>query len=109
MAWPFISGVCGVRPLARELLSLAIVTPRAIFTVLGVVMVLATSAFADLPCQPEVAPPLLLTVDAVLDDVAGTLIQNGVSVLFVGALAVVGLPWVMAGAVMALVHLVRKR
>jgi hypothetical protein len=85
------------------------VTLRTLLSVLGVLVVLTASALADLPCQPEVAPPVLLTVDAVLDDVAGTLIQNGVSVLFVGALAVVGLPWMMAGAVMALVQLVRRK
>jgi hypothetical protein len=44
-----------------------------------------------------------------LDQVLGSLIQNGVAVLFVASVAVVGLPWMMAGLAMALVQLPRRK
>jgi hypothetical protein len=44
-----------------------------------------------------------------LDQLLGSLIQNGVSVLFIASVAVVGLPWMMAGLVMTLVQLPRRK
>jgi hypothetical protein len=48
-------------------------------------------------------------VGAFLDQLLGSLLQNGIAVLFVAALAVVGLPWMMAGLAMALVELPRRK
>jgi hypothetical protein len=76
---------------------------------LGLVLLLAIPAFADLPCRPELVPPVPLTVGAFLDDLVGSLVQNGVAILFVVALAVVGLPWMMAGLAMALLQIPRRR
>lgn len=76
---------------------------------LGIVVLLAIPALADLPCQPAVVPPVPLTVGAFLDQLLGSLLQNGITVLFVAALAVVGLPWMMAGLAMALVELPRRK
>jgi len=74
---------------------------------LGLVVLVAIPALADLPCQP--VPPVPLTVGAFLDQLLGSLLQNGIAVLFVAALAVVGLPWMMAGLAMALVQLPRRK
>ncbi|HLE70060.1 MAG TPA: hypothetical protein VJH87_10285 [Vicinamibacteria bacterium] len=76
---------------------------------LGIVVLLAIPALADLPCQPAAVPPVPLTVGAFLDQLLGSLLQNGITVLFVTALAVVGLPWMMAGLAMALVELPRRK
>jgi hypothetical protein len=48
-------------------------------------------------------------VGAFLNEVLASLIQSGIAVLFVAALAVVGLPWMMAGLAMALVQLPRRK
>ena len=76
---------------------------------IGFVVLLAIPALADLPCQPASVPLAPLTVGAFLDQLLGSLLQNGVAVLFVAALAVSGLPWMMAGLAMALVQLPRRK
>ena len=77
----------------------------------GAVLVafLAIPAVADLPCQPTPLPPAPLTVGAFLDDVFGSLLQNGIAVLFVGSLVVVTLPWMMAGLAVGLLQLARRK
>jgi hypothetical protein len=85
------------------------VTLRKILVGLGVMALLAIPVFADLPCQPASVPPVPLTVGMFLDQVLGSLIQSGIAVLFVASVAVVGLPWMMAGLAMALVQLPRRK
>jgi hypothetical protein len=86
-----------------------IVTARVVLVGIGFVVLLAIPALADLPCQPASLPPVPLTVGAFLDQLLGSVLQNGIAVLFVAALAVVGLPWMMAGLAMALVQLPRRK
>lgn len=74
----------------------------------AVIALLSIPALADLPCQQPVAP-VPLTVGAFLDELVGSLLQNGVAVLFMGSLAVVGLPWLMAGAAVGLLQLARRK
>jgi len=76
---------------------------------IGLVVLLAIPALADLPCQPAFVPPVPLTVGAFLDQLLRSLLQNGIAVLFVAAVAVVGLPWMMAGLAMALVSIPRRK
>lgn len=52
--------------------------------------------------------PEPLTVAAVVDLVLSTMIQRGLSILLLGAAIVVGLPWLIAGAAVALVRLPRR-
>ena len=85
-----------------------IVKARELMTALGILAVLAIPALADLPCQPPSVPPVL-TVSAFLDQLVGSLLQHGVSILFAGALLVVGLPWMMAGLAIALFQLARRK
>ncbi len=84
-------------------------TSREVLAGIGFVVLLAIPAFADLPCQPAAVPPVPLTVGAFLDQLLGSLLQNGIAVLFVAALAVSGLPWMMAGVAMALVSIPRRK
>jgi hypothetical protein len=76
---------------------------------LAVVAFLAIPALADLPCQPAPLPPAPLTVGAFLDDVFGSVLQNGIALLFVGSLLVVALPWMVAGVAVGLLQLARRR
>jgi hypothetical protein len=85
------------------------VRTRDAFLGLLIVALLAIPALADLPCQPASAPPVTLTIGAILDQVFTSFVQNGISILFVAALAVVGLPWMMAGLAMALLQLPRRK
>jgi hypothetical protein len=80
---------------------------REILAGAALVAFLAIPAVADLPCQPAPLPPL--TVGAFLDDVLGSLFQNGIAVLFVGSLVVVTLPWMMAGLAVGLLQLARRK
>ncbi len=82
---------------------------REVLVGMGLVVLSAIPALADLPCQPAYVPLVPLTVGAFLDQLLGTLLQNGVAVLFVAALAVVVLPWMMAGLAMALAQLPRRK
>jgi hypothetical protein len=82
---------------------------REFFTALGIVALLAIPALADLPCTPRVAPAVPLTLGGFLDEVLGGMLQQGIWVLFGGALAVAGLPWLMAGLAMALVQIARRK
>lgn len=75
----------------------------------AVIALLSIPALADLPCQPASLPPPALTVGALLDELLGSLLQSGVAVLFVGSLAVVGLPWLMAGIAVGLLQLARRK
>jgi hypothetical protein len=75
----------------------------------ALLLVLSIPALADLPCQPASFPPPPLTVGAFLDDLVGSLLQSGVAVLFIGSLAVVGLPWLMAGVAVGLLQLARRK
>ena len=84
-------------------------TSREVLVGVGFVVLLAIPALADLPCQPASVPLAPLTVGAFLDQLLGSLLQNGIAVLFVAALAVVGLPWMMAGLAMALVSISRRK
>jgi hypothetical protein len=86
-----------------------IVRAREILAGAMLLAFLAIPAVADLPCQPTPIPPAPLTVGAFLDDVLGSLLQNGIAVLFVGSLVVVGLPWMMAGIAMGLLQLARRK
>jgi hypothetical protein len=72
-------------------------------------LLLAIPALADLPCQPGQLPPAPLTVGAFLDDVLGSVLENGVALLFVGSLLVVGLPWMMAGLAVGLLQLAKRK
>jgi hypothetical protein len=85
------------------------VTSREVLVGIGFVVLLAIPALADLPCEPAAVPPVALTVGAFLDQLLGSLLQNGIAVLFVTALGVVTLPWMMAGLAMALVQLPRRK
>ncbi len=83
-----------------------------IVRVLAVAFVLAAlvmPASADIPCPLVPAPPVALTAAEFLEGVLGVLLQNGISLLFAGAFAVVGLPWMMAGLAMGLRELARKK
>jgi hypothetical protein len=82
------------------------VRSREVLVGVGFVVLLSIPALADLPCQPASVP---LTVGAFLDQLAGSLLQNGIAWLFAAALAVVGLPWMIAGLAVALVQLPRRR
>ncbi|MGH9388172.1 MAG: hypothetical protein ACRD1Z_01045 [Vicinamibacteria bacterium] len=84
-------------------------TSRKVLVAIGLVVLLAIPALADLPCQPASVPPVPLTVGAFLDQLLGSLLQSGIAVLFVVALAVVGLPWMMAGLAMVLLELPRPK
>ena len=46
----------------------------------------------------------VISVSAVVDLVVATLIRHGVSILFLGALAIVGLPWLIAGVAIAVLY-----
>jgi hypothetical protein len=48
-------------------------------------------------------------VGAFLDDVLGSVLENGVALLFVGSLLVVGLPWMMAGLAVGLLQLAKRK
>lgn len=109
-AWPFIdNGLPMLASGTRPAVALDIVRTRGILIGLGLVLLLTIPAFADLPCRPELVPPVPLTVGAFLDDLLGSLIQNGVAILFVAALAVVGLPWMMAGLAVAIMQLAKRK
>jgi hypothetical protein len=82
---------------------------REILAGFVLVAFLAIPAVADLPCPPTPLPPAPLTVGAFLDDVFGSLLQNGIAVLFVGSLVVVTLPWMMAGLAVGLLQLARRK
>ena len=82
---------------------------REILGGVALVAFLAIPALADLPCQPAPLPPAPLTVGAFLDDVLGSVLQNGIVLLFVGSLLVVGLPWMMAGLAVGLLQLAKRR
>lgn len=82
---------------------------RQVLVGLAIVVLVAIPVLADLPCQPTSVPPVPLTVGAFLDQVLASLLQSGIAVLFVAALAVVGLPWMMAGLAMALMQLPRRK
>ncbi len=84
-------------------------TSREVLAGLGLIVLLAIPALADLPCQPASVPPVPLTVGMFLDQLLGSLIQNGIAVLFAASVAVVGLPWMMAGLAMALLQLRRRK
>jgi len=88
-------------------ISRGVVTYREVVAGLGLIVLLAIPALADLPCQP--ASPVPLTVGMFLDQVLGSLLQDGVSVLFVASVGVVGLPWIMAGLAVALVQISRRK
>jgi hypothetical protein len=85
------------------------VKPLELLAGLGSIVLVAVPALADLPCQPASPPPVPLTVGMFLDQVLGSLMQSGISVLFVASVAVVGLPWMMAGLAMALVQVTRRK
>jgi hypothetical protein len=80
--------------------------------VLATVMVaLPAIALADLArplCQPEGGQTIPLTAGVMMDLMLGPLLHHGVSLLFLGSLAMVGLPWTIAGVAMALAELPRK-
>lgn len=80
-----------------------------VLAALAIVVLLAIPVLADLPCQPAPVSPLPLTVGAFLEQILGSLLQSGIAVLFVAALAVVGVPWLMAGLAMGLVQIARRR
>jgi hypothetical protein len=81
---------------------------RFLATAFGLVAV-AMPAVADLPCPLVPAPPVAITAAAFLEEVLGVLVQNGISLLFAGAVAVVGVPWMMAGLAMALLQLLHRK
>jgi hypothetical protein len=79
-----------------------------------VVAVLDVAAFglADLPrppCVPEPVGPPPLDAVAVVDLMAGPLVANGISILFLSALLVAGAPWVLAGLAVAALARARTR
>jgi hypothetical protein len=82
---------------------------REIVAAAFVLAAIAMPAVADLPCPQATSPPVAITAAAFLEGVLGVLVQNGISLLFAGALSVVGVPWMMAGLAMGLRELVRKK
>ncbi len=82
---------------------------REVLAGLALVALLSIPALADMPCQPTSLPPVPLTVGAFLDEVVGSVFQNGIAVLFIGSLVVVGLPWMMAGLAVGLLQLAKRK
>lgn len=81
-------------------------TPLRIVLV-GAVLAVAALGLADLPrppCVPEPVGSLPLDAVAVVDLMAGPLVANGISFLFLSALLVVGAPWVIAGLAVFALH-----
>jgi hypothetical protein len=74
-----------------------------IVAVLGIAALALADPFRR-PCAPEPVAPLPLDAVAVVDLMAGPLVANGISLLFLSAVAVVGAPWVIAGLAVALMH-----
>jgi hypothetical protein len=75
--------------------------------VVAAVLGVAALGMADLPrypCVPEPAGPLPLDAVAVVDLIAGPLLANGISILFLSSLLVVGAPWLIAGLAVAALH-----
>jgi hypothetical protein len=86
-----------------------IVRGRDVLAGVAVLALISIPALADLPCQPVSLPPAPLTVGAFLDEILGSVLSNGVALLFVGSLVVVGLPWMMAGLAVGLLQLARRK
>jgi hypothetical protein len=75
-----------------------------------IVMVLPALALADVVC-PGDAPslvPVPLDAGAVLELMLDSLVRNGVLVVALSALTIVGAPWLVAGVGVALVSLPRR-
>ena len=75
----------------------------------AVLLSLAATAGADLPCIECKAPPRTDAIDAdeLLGRVASTVLEDGLSFLLLGALAVVGAPWLVAAVAIAAVYFPR--
>ena len=71
----------------------------------ALLLAMASPALAsvDLVC-PLCEGPEPLSIAALLEVAIATVIRKGVALLLLAALVVVGLPWVLAGAAVALVH-----
>ena len=80
-----------------------------VWALLGVVVLAApVAAGVDLPCPGcESGAPFLLSAGELLELALSTLLRKGISLLVLGAAAVVALPWMVAGLAVALVALPR--
>jgi hypothetical protein len=77
----------------------------------SMVVALPAVAMADLVhplCQVERADAIPLSAGAMVDLMLGPLVHHGVSLVFLGSLAVVGLPWMIAGAAVLLAQFPRR-
>lgn len=78
---------------------------------LATIVALPAFAVADLVrplCEPERAETIPITAGVMVDLMLGPLLHHGVSLLLVGSLAMVGLPWTIAGVAVALAELPRR-
>jgi hypothetical protein len=78
---------------------------------LAAIVVLPVVAWADLVrplCEPERVQAIPLTAGMMVDRMLGPLLRHGVSLLLLGSLAMVGLPWTIAGLAMAAAELPRR-
>lgn len=70
---------------------------------------LAAPSTADLVCPLCEPPrPTPLSVAGVVDLVLSRLIEKGIAVLFIGAMAIVGFPWFVAASAVGLLHLPQR-
>ena len=69
---------------------------------------LAASDLVRPPCDPAPAAAAPLTTATVFELMLDTVVERGISLLFLGALAVVVAPWVVAGFAVALLALPGK-
>jgi len=62
---------------------------------------------ADFVCPTCPADVVTMSATEVMVLIVSTVLENGVSLLLVGATAAVGLPWVIAGIAIAIIYLPR--
>ncbi|MGH9324470.1 MAG: hypothetical protein ACRD21_07035 [Vicinamibacteria bacterium] len=80
---------------------------RLLAIAVGMALLAPALALSDpfIPCEaPPILAPTPLSAGAILDLVLGPMVEDGISILLLGALAVVGVPWILAGLAVALVH-----
>ena len=71
-------------------------------------LIAASDPLCALPEAPPLPVPEPLSAASIVDLMLGTMVRNGIAVLFLGALVVVGAPWIMAGLAVVLLHLPRR-
>jgi hypothetical protein len=84
----------------------ALLMKDASLLALVAVIALAAPSSADVIGPLCDAPgPVPLSVGGLVDLVLSTLVGKGIAVLFMGAIAIVGLPWLIAASAVGLLHL----